>query len=202
MAGLLFITAPTDLKRLNPALTILRDWEFGDGEYVQKVITTRNAYGLDTPDKALEATEVPLPDDFDNIWTNTSIADIEAYMRDAHRSLNETTYSVNASLFLVLDEEALRKDDIVICHREWSLELDDYEAEFKKTRVPLEHAHAMYANLEVSNMDFESFVEDGEGQGEGGWWTYRPIDGVEIEEDVIAEREAELQRLRGLGFVE
>nr|OQO17261.1 hypothetical protein B0A51_14166 [Rachicladosporium sp. CCFEE 5018] len=202
MAGLLFITARTDLKRLNRALTILRDWKFGDGEYVQKVITTRNAHEMDTPDKALEATEVPLPDDFDNAWTSTSLADIEAYMRECHRSLNETIYSVNTSLFLVLDEESLAKDEVVICHREWSLELDDYEAEFKKTRVPLECAHAMYANLEVSNMDFESFVEDGEGQGEGGWWTYRPIDGIEIEEDVITEREAELQRLRGLLLVE
>ncbi|KAK6439492.1 hypothetical protein LTR95_004294 [Oleoguttula sp. CCFEE 5521] len=202
MAGLLFITASTDLKRLNRALTFLRDWEFGDGEFVQKVITTRNAYELDTPDKSLEATEVPLPEDFDNAWTDAPLADVEGYMRDCHRSLNESVYRVNMSLFLVLDEEGLGKGEIVLCHRDWSLELDDYEDEFRKTRIPLEQAHAMYANLEVSNMEFESFVEDGEGEGVGGWWTYRPIDGVKIEEDVIAQREAEIEKLRGLGLVE
>ncbi|OQO11809.1 hypothetical protein B0A48_03536 [Cryoendolithus antarcticus] len=202
MAGLLLITARTDLKRLNRALTILRDWEFGEGEYVQKVVTTRNAYELETPDKALEATKVPLSDDFDNAWINTSVADVEAYMRDAHRSLTETIHSANTSVFLVLDEEGLAKDEIVLCNREWSLDLDDYEDEYKKTRVPLEQAHAMYANLEVSNMDFDAFVEDGDGEGEDGWWTYRPIDGVEIAEDVIAEREAELERLREQGLVE
>ncbi|KAK6399129.1 hypothetical protein LTR95_019463, partial [Oleoguttula sp. CCFEE 5521] len=157
MTGLVFVTAPTDLKALNRALTFLRDWEYGDGAFVQTIITTRNAYELEPAAGYLAPTLVPLLEGFDNAWVNASLADIEAYMLDTHRSIARYNARINTTLFLVLDSEALAKDEIVLYKRFYDFASGTYLDKFKITRLPLEQAHAMHANLDINNMEFESY---------------------------------------------
>nr|OQO27152.1 hypothetical protein B0A51_05147 [Rachicladosporium sp. CCFEE 5018]OQO28594.1 hypothetical protein B0A51_05413 [Rachicladosporium sp. CCFEE 5018] len=298
MAGLIFITASPRLKPLNRALTLLRDWDYNEGEPDFCVVTTRNAYELETTKNPLAPTEVPLPDphenawtaafrvrttlflviddegleadevvllrvpieeahtmfvnldvanmdfedfadgdegadedgwwvyagvggpdlfeeglkareaemerDFDNAWVNASLADIEAYMLDTHRLIARYNARINTSLFLVLDSEALAKDEIVLYQRFYDFASGAYLDKFKITRLPLEQAHTMHANLDINNLEFENHVEWDRKRGPRGegWMVYRGLVGLETSAKAVVKREAELKRLRGLGLVD
>ncbi|OQO08339.1 hypothetical protein B0A48_06209 [Cryoendolithus antarcticus] len=176
MAGLVFITASPRLKPLNRALTLLRDWEYNEGEPGFCVVTTRNAYELETTKNPLALTEVPLPDPHENAWTAASLDDIEAYMRDVHRCLPESRFRVRTTLFLVIDDEGLEADEVVLL------------------RVPMEEAHTMFVNLDVANMSFEDFADGDEGADEDGWWVYAGVGGPDLFEESLEAREVEMER--------
>ncbi|KAK6396848.1 hypothetical protein LTR95_019515 [Oleoguttula sp. CCFEE 5521] len=201
MAGLVVITTAPHLKSLNRALTLLRDWEYNEGEPNFRVVITRNAYELGSPDKPLAPTELPLPTPFDNAWKAAPLDDVEAYMRDVHRCLPESRFRVRTTLFLVIDDEGLEADEVVLCTRDYNLEMHDYGEKFRRVRVPIEEAHTMYVNLDVANMDFEDFVDREEEADEDGWWVYAGVGGPDLFEEGLKARESEMDRLRGLGLV-
>ncbi|KAK6438878.1 hypothetical protein LTR95_004924, partial [Oleoguttula sp. CCFEE 5521] len=154
MTGLLFLTAALlDHKRLNLALTTLRDWQFDSGSFNFYLVTTRNAYELEA--NPLPPTLVPLPQNFENAWTNASIPDLESYMLDVTRGLGETTKAgTPTAQFIVIDEEGLRNGTAILLERHVDDDVDDEDDivltdRFDKVRLPWEKVHSMFVNLDL-----------------------------------------------------
>jgi len=202
MSGLLFVTASEAThKDINLALTYLRDWEYGDGDSSFKLVTTRNAYDLERPSgdrpRDVNATLTPVPRDIDNTWAGAPLEDIEAYCIDLDRSKDA---GVNTHLYLVIDNEGLKDKTCILGERwiEWEANPITYPERFKKFRVPWDEAYLVWCNLDISNVNFEEFATEGEGDGDG-WFQYQAEGAPDMSEENLQMRSDEIEKLRQHG---
>nr|OQO27151.1 hypothetical protein B0A51_05146 [Rachicladosporium sp. CCFEE 5018]OQO28593.1 hypothetical protein B0A51_05412 [Rachicladosporium sp. CCFEE 5018] len=205
MTGLLFLTAALlDHKRLHLALTTLRDWQFDSGSSNFHLVRSRNAYEVEAD--PLPPTLVPLPQNFENAWTNATIPNLESYMLEITRGLGETTNAgTPTAQFIVIDEEGLRNGTVVLLERHVDDDVDDEDDivltdKLDKVRLPWEKVHSMFVNLDLANMDFRDFTDWQEGDAEG-WFEYVDF-GDDLPEKEREELEREIERLRGEGLVD
>ncbi|KAK6438875.1 hypothetical protein LTR95_004921 [Oleoguttula sp. CCFEE 5521] len=206
MTGLIFVTCPSsphNIKRLNLAFTLLRNWEYLDGASNYHLVISRNAYELEaTP---LATTVVPISLD-DNAWTGASISEMEAYMLDISRVDEKQRPDTDAGLFLIIDDQGVVDGTAVLLEHRYEADEDADEegAErvtgFNKVRVPWEEVNDIFVNLEIANMNFEEFCEEDQGN-EQGWFEYAPI-GLDLSEENREVREVEIRRLREQGLIE
>ncbi|OQO08343.1 hypothetical protein B0A48_06213 [Cryoendolithus antarcticus] len=205
MTGLIFNPCPSsphNIKRLNLAFTLLRNWEYLEGAANYYVITSRNAYELEAD--SLNPTLIPISLE-DNAWTGASISDIAAYMLDLNRVDEKQRPDTDAGLFLIIDDQGVADGTAIILeHRYEDAEEDEDGGErvtgFNKVRVPWEEVNDIFVNLEIANMNFEEFCGEDEGDGDG-WFEYESI-GLELNDANREAREVEIGRLRGEGLIE
>lgn len=227
MSGLLFVTAThTDHKTMNLLLHNLRDWEYSDGSISFRLVTTKNAYDLDLPEgKHMLATTPPsLPPDYSNAWSGASLSDVEGFCLDLIKASERD--EIGASLFVVVDDKALEREEAIVVEREVG-ENEDEEFfmldSFIKMRVPWNETYSVWCNLSVANSDFDEMGErkggeEGEEGGEeggeageegeeadgdefgDGWYAYTPLGG-DLSEKAAERKEKALKRLQEKGLV-
>lgn len=169
MAGLLFVTSPNaDYKAVNLLLHNLRDWVYSDGDMSFHLVTTKNAYDLELPEgkHMLDSTPPALDSTFYNAWAGDGLKDLEEFCLDIVKSSKND--EVGASLFVVVDDAALAKNEAIIVERAVGEDEDGNFVmldSFLKMRVPLEETYPVWCNLSVANSDFD---EMGERKGESG----------------------------------
>jgi hypothetical protein len=174
MAGLLFVTAlEADFKIINHALLYMRDWEESNGELdVLRLVTDRTG-----TQNHQDGTPLPLKSLPENVWTGATLEDVETYCLSLDCGDDEHP---GASLFVVIDSEGLKNRTCVLA----SMPDEHYETpgtfrgRYDKIRLPWDEFYAVWCNLDISNMNFEEFVEEESGDGHG-WYTYQSI----IEDD-------------------
>jgi hypothetical protein len=191
--GLLFVTAPeADYKLINLMLLHLRDWQYGSGDGF-KLVTTKNAYDLESD---TTSTSPPLSSSsLDNAWAGAALEDVEGFCMD----LDETMY-------VVVDSTGAQAHSCILGHRAIDAEAEEFIQldRFDKMRVPWEKLYSPWCNLEIANMDFEEFTQEGGGGGEGedGWFTFQDVtEGDDLCEESRAERDREIQRFRDAGHI-
>ncbi|OQO09127.1 hypothetical protein B0A48_06018 [Cryoendolithus antarcticus] len=207
MTGLIFITCPSsphNIKRLNLASTLLRNWEYLDGASNYYLVTSRNAYELEVD--PLNPALVPISLE-DNAWTGASISDIESYMLDISRVDEKQRPDTDAGLFLIIDDQGVTDGTAIILeHRyEDDEDADEVGAErvtgFNKVRVPWEEVNDIFVNLEIANMNFDEFC-GGEDGDEDGWFEYEYESiGMDLSDENREVREVEIRRLREEGLI-
>ncbi|KAI4851849.1 hypothetical protein E4T44_01882 [Aureobasidium sp. EXF-8845] len=197
MAGLLFVTAPeANFKIINHALLCMRDWEESDGEVdVLRLVTNRAAtqnHGDGTP--------LPLKILPENVWTGTTLEDIETYCLNLNCGDDE---HLGASLFVVIDPEGLKNRTCVLA----SMPDERYETpgtfrgRYDKVRVPWDDLYMIWCNLDIANMNFEEFVEEEYGDDQG-WFTYQSIREDEDENKAgLKRRDMQVEKLRRQGYI-
>lgn len=211
-AGLLFVTAPqADHKAINLLLLHLRDWEYDCGDQF-RIVTTKNAYDLEispaflpSGDKNIGETSPPVESNLDNAWAGATIEDVEGFCLDIERA-NENGDNKSedeASMFIIVDSEALEKRECVLASRAniWG---DDDEPvwleKFTKMRVPWEELYAIWVNLELANMNWEEFTLEGEekeigldSSPEDCWYEHRSVsEGADMSEKIRKRRDDEV----------
>lgn len=177
-AGLLFVTAPeADYKTINLLLLNLRVWEHDlDDQY--RLVTTKNAFDLEIspaifPDgsKNMGETSPPLHSSLENAWAGNTIEDVEGFCLDLCRTNEKDDNGItkpdnDGNMFIILDSQALEKREVVLALRAniWEGEdKDKYVAldKFMKIRVPWEALWSVWVNLDLADMNWEEFTEDG-----------------------------------------
>ena len=201
MAGLLFITAPeADYKNINEALLSMRDWDDSNGGLdAFRLVTNRSPTQNDD-----KGTPIPLKSLPENAWTNANLEEIEAYCLDLQRGDTEDEQK-GAGLFVVVDSEGLKNKTCILA----GLPEDYYEdpsafrGKYDKVRVPWDDVYMIWCSLDIANMNFEEFVEEEEGEGDGqGWFTYQSIyEGDEEHQRGLEGRDRKVEEWRRLGRV-
>ena len=201
MAGLLFITAPeADYKDINEALLSMRDWDDSNGGLdVFKLVTNRSATQNDDV-----GTPIPLKSHPEKAWADANLEEIEAYCLDLQRDVTEDEQK-GANIFVMIDSEGLENKTCILA----SIPDDYYEdpstfrGRYDKVRVPWDDVYMIWCNLDIANMNFEEFVEEEEGEGDGqGWFTYHSIyEGDEEHEKDLERRDRKIEDWRRLGHV-
>ncbi|KAH9904204.1 hypothetical protein F4778DRAFT_86392 [Xylariomycetidae sp. FL2044] len=202
MSGLLFVTATSaDHKLINRLLLHLRDIEFGSGDRFH-IVTTKDAseLQLENDERFVKSTIPPVPQDIsnNNAWRGAKLEEIEAYALELSRS---DTRTVSSSIYLVLDDEGVRDRRVVLGERAYDDDEDKLTDVFQKTRVPWDEAYTVWCNLDIANMGFEDYCDEGAGADENGWWQYNEEDGgADITSDENkAKRDEEIQKLEKQG---
>jgi hypothetical protein len=204
--GLLFVTAPeADHKSINLILLQIRDWGYGSGDSF-KLVTTKNAYDLDppvnSPQGRLDATSPPLDSSLENAWAGASLEDVEAFCLDLNRR-----GPYNPTLYVVVDSEGLQAHTAILGKQASSYEEDEfrYLGYFMKMRMPQDSVYMVWCNLDISNMDFEDYMqeEDGtSGEKPDGWFTFdEDTGGGFFSEEDLQRRNREIERLRRAGHI-
>lgn len=187
-----------DIKLINRLLLTLRDWEFGDEPHwdQSKILCTKEDACREAGQDGRD--EPPLQEFQQNQWQGVSLREIEQFMLQ-----NPREKDTGQRLFTVLDDQGVQDETVIIARRRINSDFREqpqaslYLDEYQKTRVPWIEAHSMLCNLELANMDFEDFVDDDSGDGEG-WWIYRPIESAEHYTKYLSRRNAVLKELTKL----
>jgi hypothetical protein len=197
MAGLLFVTAPeANFKIINHALLCMRDWEESVGELdVLRLVTNRAA-----TQNHEDGTPLPLKSLPENVWTGTTLEDIETYCLSLNCGDDEHP---GASLFVVIDSKGLKNRTCVLA----SMPDEHYETpgnfrgRYDKVRVPWDDLYVIWCNLDIANMNFEEFVEEEHGDDQG-WFTYQSIHEDEDENKAgLERRDLQVESLRRQGYI-
>ena len=148
------------------------DWEgYGNEPHNWfKLITTR------TISDDTSSTEPPILD-LDNEWAGKSFEEVETFA--LANSDPDEHHELNFGNAVVVDEKGLQDGTCIIMARVmiWHEDSDEMEwpNKMNKVRLPWEDVGSMYVNLDISNMDWEDFVQDEEENMEGGWWRHKPV---------------------------
>lgn len=193
----LFVIAPSaDYKVINRFLISFRDWEFGSGDRAH-LVKTRNAYDLSNPNRhpGLEETVPPVPANVSNGWAGASIEDIEGFVIDAEKT--EEMFNV----ILILDDKGAADETVIVATRHYDEDEEILLKDFDKARVPWSAAYVMWCNLDIGNMDWESYCEEDRSEGGAGWCRF--VEGsanTGAEKGVAAERAAGIKKLAEEGM--
>jgi hypothetical protein len=228
-AGLLFVTAPeADYKTINLLLLHLRVWEHDlDDQY--RFVTTKKAYDLEIspvifPDgsKNMGETSPPLDSSLENAWAGNTIEDVEGFCLDLCRVNEKDDNGMkpnnDGNMFIIVDSQALEKREVVLASRAsiWEGHNDDeYVAldKFMKMRVPWEALWTVWINLDLANVNWEEFTEDGytedgdereigrDSSPEDCWYAYRSSGDEDISEKDRKRRDDSINRMREKGQI-
>jgi hypothetical protein len=202
--GLLFVTAPeADYKLINLMLLHLRDWEYGSGDRFT-LVTSKNAHDLES--NTVETSPPLSSSSLDNAWAGAALEDVEGFCMDLARDEENLKRNLDASLYVVVDSTGAQAHSCIL-----GLRACDAEAEeviqldcFDKMRIQWEKLYSPWCNLDIANMDFEDFTQEGEDGGgrEDGWFTFKDVmEGDDLSEENRGKRDREIQCLRDAGYV-
>lgn len=145
-------------------------------------------------------TEPPVLD-FHNDWAGKSISEVEAFALP--RSISYERRQPNLFHPVIVDERGLWDGTCIIIERViiWN-EADltkeiEYAEKSNRLRLPWEQVSSVYANLDISNMTREEFVDEEEGDMEDGCSTCTKKLSQGSSDEVVAMREAVLKAWEG-----
>lgn len=165
-----------------------------------KLITSQTAPGDSS------ATKPPVLDFTNNEWAGKSIATIEAFA--LLHSRPEHAENLTFSLPVIVDEQGLRDKTCILMERViiWNDGVDDdptkgveYPDRFNKLRLPWEQVWEVFANLDISNMDFEDYVDEEAGLTGDGCSKFNKEATEGMDNQSIAARDAALKALEDSG---
>lgn len=201
MTGLLFVIAPeADHKIINQILLHIRDWEYDSFDSF-KLVNTKDADDLEPFEEggSIDATEPPVPIDIENAWAGNSLEDVEEFCLDLDRG----SKSGKGHLYVVVDSQGVRDKTCILGERmiEYEKEPITYPERFKKMRLPWDETYLTWCNLEIANMNFEEFTENGDAEYEETltrqWWTYRSVgNGPDLSDENRQKRDTRIEELR------
>lgn len=200
--GLLFVTAPSaDNKAINRLLLHLRNWNFG-GDDTFHIVPTKD---MATFKSALESgsvdpTDPPCPDDITTThqWQNASLEEVESFVLNLDNSNLPDEVNANVGIYVLLDDKGLQDKTCIVGERAWDDEAENRLDVYEKARVPWEEVHAMWANLDIANMNFDDFCDQDQGRDENYWWRWEDSEigaGIGIDEGARPLRDEALKKL-------
>lgn len=196
---LVVITAEeADLKVINRLILNLRDWEYGDDDTWDHCTILRTLD--DVKDEAQEIDKPPIQELPSIGFRGKSVQEVESLMVARNKEGVDA-----ASLFLILDSEGVEQGTIIVAERavdtsDETMDEDEilYLDRYNKVRVPWIEAHSMWCNLDIANMDFESYCDEDEESTSDGWFTYQSVMGEEHYEEINKRRDTVLGELAKL----
>ena len=198
MVSFLFVTAPAaDIKTINRALLHMREWGTGFDETFDpcKLKIDKAPYTEDASEDD-QSPSPPLRDLSDNAWSGASTEDVESYCFDYVQAGAPN----DGHLFAILDAAAIESKTCILANLPYEYYDDPstFRGKYNKVRVPWDEFYLMWCNLDIANMNFEEFTEEGEDGGDDqGWFTYNSVsNGSDISEEGAKKRDAMLERLR------
>jgi hypothetical protein len=195
--GLLFVTAPeADYKLINLMLLHLRDWEYGSGDRFT-LVTTKNAYDLES--ETVETSPPLSSSSPDNAWAGAALEEVEAFCMDLARDKENLKKHSDGTLYVVVDSTGAQAYSCILGHRAY-----DTEDRFDKMRIPWDKLYSPWCNLDIANMNFEEFTQEGDdgGAGEDGWFTFQNVMGDDyLSDENRGKRDREIQRFRDAGHI-
>ncbi|KAJ7034144.1 hypothetical protein C8F04DRAFT_1260146 [Mycena alexandri] len=210
MSFAVFVTAAKpSAKALNRAFLLIQDFEFG--EYPEDsrwtLITSKQA-----PSELPPATVLPIPDISDNAFALSSMTEINTFIRENEDFMFKM--GVSSGVWLIIDQKGLETSTCLVCEQIYNPGEDEeggegeagMTSEFRACRLPYEHAWSMICNLDIANMNFEEYVDEGAGEQEDGSWKWMSFDAStkDTEEESAEEvkRAAALKELRDGGYAD
>ncbi|KAJ7612717.1 hypothetical protein FB45DRAFT_874921 [Roridomyces roridus] len=159
---------------LNRALLLIQDFEYGDyPENGTWVLLTSETL----PSTAPVPTKLPITSAPDNTdFASASLVEINTFMRAKEQTL--AALDLSSRNWVVIDQSGLDASTCLVCEQVYDYTEDDkgnslgLTAQFPACRAPFEEAWIMMANLDISNMDFEEYVDQEKGQDGEGVWTW------------------------------
>ncbi|KAJ7679729.1 hypothetical protein B0H17DRAFT_77889 [Mycena rosella] len=104
--------------------------------------------------------------------------------------------------WLVIDKTGLDTATCLVCEQSYATDAGGGQtAEFRACRVPYEEAWITIANLDISHLPFESFVDEDAGEQVDGTWKWKRIL-IDPPREVVTKREKALQELQDGGHVD
>lgn len=198
MVSFLFVTAPAaNIKTINRALLHMREWDTGfDETFDPFKLKTDKAPYTENASEDDEPTSPPLKYLLDNAWSGASTEDVESYCFDYVQAGAPN----DGHLFAILDAAAIESKTCILVNLPYP---STFRGKYNKVRVPWDEFYSMWCNLDIANMNFEEFTEEGEDGGDDqGWFTYNSVsNGSDISEEGAKKRDAMLERLRLQGYV-
>lgn len=141
-----------------------------------------------------------------NFFANKSLANINSFVRSNEAEMDDL--KILTEQWVVIDQEGLGNETCIVMHQDLDEKTMEKLNTFSALRISCSQAHAMMANLDVGNMDFEEWADMGAGvQADGLYkWVGPPKEAdpedVELEKDIEMRREAALKSLRDSGHVD
>ncbi|KAF7288931.1 hypothetical protein MIND_01409400 [Mycena indigotica] len=172
----IFLTAAqAPPKTLNRALLYMHDFENSPfpPDYGWILLSSKT---LPSKAKARRPTRVPItPAISASEFAGMSLAQVNAFVRANSTALEKIDVSV--ADWAVLDQKGLETSTCLVCEQvydggEEGADEGRMTDEFRACRIPYEKAWGMIANLDISNMDFEDFIDQDAGEQEDGSWLY------------------------------
>ncbi|RDW87264.1 hypothetical protein BP5796_02958 [Coleophoma crateriformis] len=199
----LFLTASeVSAKAFNRVLLLLQDLEYTEWETDTPwcVMTT------DSVDQACvptfpHLTASPTP----NAFTGKSLQDINSFMRRNNDALNKPV-DVLTDVWVVIDARGMQEGNCIVCEQDYDGETSEMMDSFRGVRLPFEHAWDICANLSISNMDLEAWVDEDAGPQEDGvykWCGPFPGGKGNVEDPKLEEkRNAVLEKWKKDGYID
>lgn len=202
-AGLLFITAPeVDKKTINRVLIHLRDYEFSDeGDRDDfHIVSTRDAEALKTAitNGEIRSTKPPVSDETNTtVWQNATLEEVEAFMLPIIKHFYEISTDSSPNNPFILDSQGLTEKTCIVIDRQLDENEDSSRPQdtFNKVRVPWKEVHSVWANLDISNMDFEDYCDEEQGANGEGWWRFNYESFPEEEDGFEEARTKDIEKM-------
>ena len=105
------------------------------------------------------------------------------------------------NIYILVDEKSMQDKTCIVGERRFDDETEQRVDAFNKIRVPWDQVHSVWANLDISNMDFLDFCVDEE-VGEDGWGVYDDSEdgpGLTLDEEKRLLREEAIKALEDEG---
>ena len=183
---------------LNKYFVYLQDYEFTEEplENSRWVLLTSTT----VPEKIHAPPVPPISIPPQNAFANHTLAQINTFVRSHEAEL--AAVDLSSSVWLVVDQIGLDNLTCIVVEQETgeNEETEDFEMKdtFRAAWVPCSEVWSIFANLTISNMEFEDYMVSVEA-GEDGFWTYDTE--TFKKEDIIERRETALKVLKKLGHL-
>jgi hypothetical protein len=186
---------------------LIQDFQFTDGLESNWVLLSSSTL----PDETPKPTVPPLLDFSDNEFAGSTIEDINKFLRTNEAKLE--ALNIATLNWVIIDQKGLDTETCLVVEQlfYWDEEKESghhLPDVFRAARVALTFAWPMYANLDISNMGFEDFVDEEAGIQKDGTWKWigpfppsnEALERANREEE--AKRQKALKALRDLGHVD
>ena len=197
---------------MNKAFLLLQDFEltnsFDDPRWV--LLTSSNL-----PDEAPKPNVAPpLEDVSSNDFAGLSFDDINTFIRSNESKIKALDLTI--ANWVIIDQKGIDSSTCLVVDQVYDSEADSDDGggegrmtdDFKAARVPYTQAWAMFANLDITNMDFEEWVDEDAGVQEDGAYKWVGPFPASTEHQEQADRDAEIKReralkaMRDLGYID